>query len=68
MFMSFAAINHVQYRLTASGKGARLNFSHRAMGPIPEDVRENVGKGWEYKLKRIDEIAQRLKSEQNGSK
>jgi hypothetical protein len=68
MFMSFAATNHLQYRLTASGKGTRLNFSHRGMGPIPDDVRENVGKGWEWKLKHIDEIAQRLKSERNRSK
>jgi hypothetical protein len=68
MFMSYAAINHVQYRLTASGKGTRLNFSHRAMGTIPEDVRENVGKGWAWKLKRIDLIARRLTSERNGAK
>jgi hypothetical protein len=68
MFMSFAATNHVQYRLTASGKSTRLNFSHRAMGPIPDEVRENVGKGWAWKLNRIDEIARRLTSERNGSK
>jgi hypothetical protein len=68
MFMSFPAINHVQYRLTATGKATRLNFSHRAMGPIPDDVRENVGKGWEWKLKRIESIALQLASERNGSK
>ena len=38
------------------------------MGPIPDHVRENVGKGWEWKLKHIAEIAQRLQSERNGSK
>src|ERR1700722_8577995 len=45
MFMSFPSINHVQYRLTAEGKNTRLKFSHRAMGPIPDQIRENVGTG-----------------------
>jgi hypothetical protein len=69
MFMSFPSVNHVQYRLTAEGKGTRLKFTHRAMGPIPEEIRENVGRGWEYGLKRIGEIASRLVAERrNGSK
>jgi hypothetical protein len=60
MFMSFPAINHVQYRLTADGEVTRLKFMHRAMGPIPEEIREGVGHGWDYGLKRIEEIASRL--------
>ncbi len=68
MFMSFAATNHVQYRLTANGKTTRLSFMHRGIGQIPSEVRENVGKGWGWKLDRINQIAQRLASERNGSK
>ena len=49
MFMSFPAINHVQYRLTADGDGTLLKFTHRAMGPIPDEIRENVGGGWELR-------------------
>ncbi len=60
MFMSFPSINHVQYRLTAEGDDTRLNFSHQAMGPIPEHIREGVGQGWGHKLDRIAEIASRL--------
>jgi Activator of Hsp90 ATPase homolog 1-like protein len=60
MFMSFPALNHVQYRLTAEGDVTRLKFTHQAMGPIPEQVREGVGQGWEYGLNRIAEIASRL--------
>ena len=33
MMMSYAAINHVQYRLQADGDGTRLSFTHRAWGP-----------------------------------
>jgi Activator of Hsp90 ATPase homolog 1-like protein len=60
MFMSFPGVNHVQYRLIADGEGTRLMFTHRAMGPIPEEVREGVGHGWDHGLKRISEIAGRL--------
>jgi Activator of Hsp90 ATPase homolog 1-like protein len=60
MFMSFPAVNHVQYRLTADGDVTRLRFTHRSMGPIPDEMRENVGHGWDYGLARIDEIASRL--------
>jgi hypothetical protein len=63
MFMSFTGINHVQYRLTAEGESTRLKFTHRAMGPIPEEIRENMGLGWEYGLNRIGGIASRLLAE-----
>jgi hypothetical protein len=63
MFMSFPAVNHLQYRLTAEGASTRLKFTHRGFGQIPEDVLENVGGGWDYILNRIREIAERLKSE-----
>jgi hypothetical protein len=63
MFMSFPGVNHVQYRLTAAGDGTLLKFTHRAMGPIPEEVREGVGQGWDHGLGRIAEIASRLVAE-----
>jgi hypothetical protein len=63
MFMSFASVSHVQYRLTADGDGTLLKFTHRAMGPIPEEVRTNLSKGWNFKLDRIAEIAARLLTE-----
>jgi uncharacterized protein YndB with AHSA1/START domain len=63
MFMSFPGVNHVQYRLTSVGDGTHLKFTHRAMGPIPDEIRANVGSGWEYKVKRIGEIARRMLTE-----
>ena len=66
MFMSFPGINHLQYRLTADGDVTRLKLTHQAMGPIPEEVREGVGHGWEHGLKRIAEIAGRLVAERRG--
>jgi hypothetical protein len=66
MFMSFPGLNHVQYRLTAEGGHTRLKFTHRAMGPLPDEVRENVGTGWDHGLGRIGEIAGRLLAERKG--
>jgi hypothetical protein len=63
LFMSFPAVNHVQYRLTPEGDSTRLKLMHRAFGQIPQDVWEGVGEGWEHALKRVREIAERLKNE-----
>jgi activator of Hsp90 ATPase-like protein len=59
MFMSYPAINHVQYRLTAQGSGTHLKLTHRAMGYIPQDHREGVTEGWEHGLKMIRQLAER---------
>jgi hypothetical protein len=67
MFMSFPSVNHVQYRLTAEGDRTRLKFTHRAMGPLPDEIRENVGTGWDYGLGRISEIASGLVANRKGA-
>jgi len=59
MPMSYPAINHVQYRLEANGGGTRLTFHHRAMGLLLPQHRDGMPQGWEYKLGRIREIAER---------
>jgi uncharacterized protein YndB with AHSA1/START domain len=63
MFMSYAGINHVQYRLTAEGDGTRLNLTHRAFGQIPQEVKEGLDKGWDYRLQQVRKIAERLNAE-----
>jgi hypothetical protein len=50
LFMSYAAMSHVQYRLTQQGAGTRLSLTHRAIGEIAPEHREGVAKGWEYML------------------
>lgn len=66
MFMSFPAVNHVQYRLTAEGDVTRLKFTHRAMGPIPDEFRENIGTGWDFGLNQIAAIASALVAKRQG--
>jgi uncharacterized protein YndB with AHSA1/START domain len=58
MMMSYPAINHLQYRLTAQGTGTRLSFSHRAIGLIASDHREGMPKGWAHWSERIRQRAE----------
>ena len=58
LFMSYACMNHVQYRLTAEGTGTRLKFIHRAIGEITSEHREGVKEGWAYGLNLIRKIAE----------
>ena len=66
MFMSYPAINFLQYRLTAEGGGTRVKITHRALGLIPSEHLEGPAEGWEHGLKRIRELAERRKAVRNG--
>ncbi len=68
LFMSYPAISHLQYRLTAQGGSTRLTLAHRAIGQIPPDHREGVGQGWSHLLTKIREGAERRKGASRGSR
>jgi uncharacterized protein YndB with AHSA1/START domain len=57
MFMSYPAMNFVQYRLSAVGDRTLLAVTHRAMGLITQEHREGAEMGWDHGLRRIAEIA-----------
>lgn len=59
MMMSYAAVNHVQYRLKPEGNGTLLTLIHRALGPIPQEHRDGFPEGWGHGIKRIKEVAER---------
>jgi uncharacterized protein YndB with AHSA1/START domain len=56
--MSYPAVNHLQYRLTAEGDRTRLQFTHRGIGLIPAEHRDGMPEGWGHMLKRIREMAE----------
>ncbi len=70
MPMSFAAINHVQYRLKAEGNGTRLSLVHRAMGAFPADTYEplkaGMPDGWQHGINRIKQVAERMAAARRG--
>jgi uncharacterized protein YndB with AHSA1/START domain len=59
MFMSYAAISHIQYKLVPDGAKTRLELVHTAIGLIPAEHSANVGSGWGQQLKMIRERAER---------
>ena len=67
MMMSYPAVNHIQYRLTAEGNGTRLAFLHRGMGQITPDHRDGMPKGWGMWLDKIRQRAER-KATKGGKK
>ena len=68
LFMSYPAISHVQFRLTAEGGATRLKFAHRAVGQITPDHREGVSKGWSHILTKVREGAERRQGALRGSR
>ena len=68
LFMSLAAISNVQYRLTEENGVTRLRFAHRAMGQIPPELQQNLGRGWTSLLTRIRQTAERQSSAERGNR
>ena len=58
MMMSYPAVNHLQYRLSAEGATTRLQLTHRAMGIIEEQHRDGLPKGFEHWVRRIKHLAE----------
>lgn len=48
MFMSYPAVNNVQYRLSESKGGTLIVFRHAGFGLIAEDHKKGVHTGWSY--------------------
>jgi hypothetical protein len=60
-FISYPATNHIQYKLAPDGENTRLKITNRAFGYVPKGFIDDSEQGWEFGLKRIEEIALRMK-------
>lgn len=58
LFMSYAAISHLQYRLTAQGDATHLMFRHQALGCVMQEHRDRVSEGWSYFVEQVRRRAQ----------
>ena len=58
LFMSFAVASNLQYRLSESDGGTLITFRHTVLGFIPDEYRENMGKGWGWILDRTRKRAE----------
>ena len=53
LFMSYAAVSNVQFRLVSSESGTLMTLRHSAFGLIEEAHRMGVADGWESLLERV---------------
>jgi uncharacterized protein YndB with AHSA1/START domain len=53
LFMSYAVVSNVQYRLSEEKGGTLIQFHHKAFGLIQDDHRQSVSKGWVHILSRV---------------
>ena len=53
LFLSFPVVSNVQYRLTEVEGGTVITFRHSALGFIPDDFRQGMGRGWTALLERV---------------
>ena len=60
MFMSYAAISHVQFKLAPAGAGkTKLTLRHTAIGLIPDDHSKGVSTGWNAIMEGVRKHAER---------
>jgi hypothetical protein len=59
LFMSYAVVSNLQYRLSEENGETVIRFHHKAFGAIQEEHRRGVSKGWTHINQRIKERAER---------
>jgi uncharacterized protein YndB with AHSA1/START domain len=58
LFMSYAVVSNVQYRLSEENGGTLIQFHHKALGVIQDDHRQGVSKGWGHMLEGVRKRAE----------
>ncbi len=58
LFMSYAAVSNIQYRLSPADGGTLVTFRHSAMGQFPEEDRAGMTEGWTDLLDRVRRTAE----------
>src|SRR5579862_4624954 len=61
LFMSYAVVSNLQYRLSEEAGGTLITFHHMAIGMIPADRKEGFSKGWAYIAAHAKERAEKAR-------
>jgi hypothetical protein len=51
-------VSNLQYRLSEEDGGTLIKFHHMALGFIPDDHKQGMGKGWTHMHTRVRERAE----------
>jgi hypothetical protein len=58
LFMSYAAVSNVQYRLSEVKDGTLITLRHTALGLVPDDHRAGLTAGWGQLLEGVRKRAE----------
>ena len=58
LFMSYAVVSNLQYRLSKVDGGTLIKFHHIALGLIPDEHRAGMGKGWKDIHEKVKQRAE----------
>jgi len=58
LFMSYAAVSNLQYRLSEHNGGTLIKFHHLALGVISDEHKQGMQKGWNQMHARVRERAE----------
>jgi hypothetical protein len=64
LFMSTGATSNLMYRLSDTADGTLITFTHRVVGPFPEEHRRGVNTGWSALHARIRAAAEAAPAEE----
>lgn len=53
LFMSYAVVSNLQYRLSEENGGTLIKFHHKALGAVRDEHRQGVAQGWGHINARI---------------
>jgi uncharacterized protein YndB with AHSA1/START domain len=53
LFMSYAAVSNLQYRLSENDGGTLIKFHHFVLGVIPDEHKKGMTKGWDHMHDRL---------------
>ncbi len=58
MFMSYAAVGHVQFRVTPIAGGCELSLRHRILGEVDEQHQAGLTLGWRANLEDVKRMSE----------
>jgi hypothetical protein len=58
LFVSTAATSNLMYRLSEIPGGTLITFTHKLVGPFPDDHRPNMAMGWAALHQRVRKAAE----------
>jgi len=58
LFISTGATSNLMYRLAEANGGTEITFTHKLVGPVPDEFRGHMPEGWDHIHARVKQQAE----------